>query len=123
MYGVYHNLNVSKYQLLFNLPVKLCQKIIPSTAKVDGLICKYFYPKSNPGQRYPITGELTSEEAIKVLQKQSKIILIFEQDGIDWLAFLQAFENTSRHFNITHDNSEKLIQAFERKLDNNFIIR
>lgn len=99
------------------------KKSIPSTAKVDGLICKYFYPKSNPEQRYPIIGEFTSEEAIKVLQKQSKVVLLFEQDGIDWQAFLQAFENTSMHFKISHENSEKLIQAFERKLDNNFIIR
>ena len=54
-------------------------KSIPSTAILYGLKCDYFYPKSNSKERYPITGKLTSYEAIKLLQESSKFILIFEQ--------------------------------------------
>ena len=99
-------------------------KSIPSTAKVDGLVCKYFYHKLDPEQRYPLNEkeELTSKEAIKLLQKESQIELDFNQEGIDWLVFLQAFEKTSKYFKITDENLEKVIQSFEKKSDNNFII-
>ncbi|MEH2446784.1 MAG: pentapeptide repeat-containing protein [Nostoc sp.] len=89
-------------------------KSIPATAKLDGLICDFFYPQSNPKQRYPIIGKLTSLEAIKLLQKPSEIKIIFKKDGIDWQAFLQAFEKCLKELKISFDNSEKLIQGFKR---------
>lgn len=98
-------------------------KSIPSTAKVDGLICKYFRPESNPERRYPINGELTSKEAIKLLQKSLEIMLPFKQGGIDWQAFLQSFENCLKEFDISLDDSETLIQAFERESDGDFVIK
>lgn len=98
-------------------------KSIPSNATVDGLICKYFYSKPNIENRYPRTGEFTSEEEVlKLLQKPLKILLFFEE-GIDWQAFLQAFENCLQQFNISTDNSETLIEAFEKKYNNAFVIR
>ncbi len=99
------------------------RKSIPATAKLDGLICDFFYPQSNPTHRHPNTGKLTSEEAIKLLQKPLQINISFKQDGIDWQVFLQAFENCLTELNISPDNSEKLIQAFEIKLDGDFVIR
>ncbi|MHC0068225.1 pentapeptide repeat-containing protein [Nostoc sp. UIC 10890] len=98
---------------------------IPATAQLDGLICDYFYfyPQPNLKQRHPTTGKLTSEEAITLLQKPSQVSIVFEQDGIDWQVFLQVFENCLKEFNISPDNSDNLIQAFESRLNGNFVIR
>ncbi|OYE01047.1 pentapeptide repeat-containing protein [Nostoc sp. 'Peltigera membranacea cyanobiont' 232] len=98
---------------------------IPATAQLDGLICNFFDPHSNIKQRYPKNENknLTSEEAIKVLQKPSEINLIFKEDGIDWQAFLQGFKNCLEDFDISPDNSDNLIQAFERELNGDFVIR
>jgi uncharacterized protein YjbI with pentapeptide repeats len=100
-------------------------KSIPATAQLDGLICNFFYPQSNPTQFYPNSSnkKLTSEEAIKLLQKPLQINVTFKQDGIDWQAFLQAFEKCLQEFNITSQNSGKLIQAFETKSNGDFVIR
>ncbi|MEH2212928.1 pentapeptide repeat-containing protein [Nostoc sp.] len=98
---------------------------IPATAQLDGLICNFFDPHSNLKQRYPKNQNknLTSEEAIQVLQKPSEINLIFKEDGIDWQAFLQGFKNCLEEFDISPDNSDNLIQAFERELNGDFVIR
>ncbi|NEP77230.1 MAG: pentapeptide repeat-containing protein, partial [Okeania sp. SIO3B3] len=98
-------------------------KSIPLTAKVDGLICEHFYPESNLEQRYPINGVFASEEAIKLLQKSSEIILTFKPGVIDWNAFKQSFKNCLKEFEISDDDYEKFIQAFEIESDGDFSIK
>ncbi|NEP87542.1 MAG: pentapeptide repeat-containing protein [Okeania sp. SIO2C2] len=92
-------------------------KSIPPTAKVDGLICEYFHSESTLEQRYPINGVFGSEAAIKLLQQSSEIILTFKSGVIDWNAFKQSFKNCLKEFEISDDDYEKFIQAFEIESD------
>ncbi len=92
---------------------------ISNETKLDEVDCAYIYLKSSKRDRHPLAGDFVSGEFVDLIQKPlSTIDLLFVQ-GIDWLAFVAAFQSLTTEFNQSDIN----IQAIEKKSGGAFIVR
>jgi len=95
------------------------ERSIPTTAKLDGLICEFFYPESNPTKPYPSYGKLTSKEAIELLKQPLETVDLIFTDGIDWKAFLSSFNKLKTKYG--KNNLD--VQAIEHSKDGSLVIK
>lgn len=100
---------------------------IDSGTKLEGAICDYVYLKSKYcpqkkryvlQERRPYTGTFESGEFTRLFQKTLETIDLIFRNGIDWQAFLMAFQQLE----VERGNSELSIQGLENK-NGSFVVR
>ncbi|MBE8988802.1 pentapeptide repeat-containing protein [Nostoc sp. LEGE 12450] len=92
---------------------------INSATKLNNIDCQYVYLKSNEQERRPSSRDFAPGEFSKVIQKALNTVDLFFTDGIDWKAFLLAFQELQAEY-----GEENLsVQAIEKKSGGAFVIR
>lgn len=92
---------------------------ISNDTKLDEVDCAYIYLKSSHQDRHPLSGNFIPDEFRNFVQKSLTTIDLIFVDGIDWLAFVAAFQSLSIDFNQEEIN----IQAIEKKNGGVFVVR
>lgn len=92
---------------------------ISNDTKLDDVDCAYIYLKSAQRDRHPLSGDFIPNEFRNLVQKSLTTIDLIFVDGIDWLAFVAAFQSLSTEFKLDDIN----IQAIEKKDGGAFVIR
>lgn len=92
---------------------------ISNDTQLDDVDCAYIYLKSTQRDRYPIAGNFVAEEFKKLVQKSLTTIDLIFVNGIDWLAFMAAFQSLNTEFQQDNIN----IQAIEKKDGGAFTVR
>ncbi|MEO0738540.1 MAG: pentapeptide repeat-containing protein [Cyanobacteria bacterium J06649_12] len=77
----------------------------------EGAICKYVYRQSGEQKRWPSVDTFESADFAVLIQKTFETIDLIFREGIDWQAFLQAFQNLRRKYS----DKELNIQSIEEK--------
>jgi uncharacterized protein YjbI with pentapeptide repeats len=93
---------------------------IDSTTHLEGAICEHVYLFNNHRERRPSNGTFASEEFAKLFQKVLNTVDLIFQDGIDWKAFVTAFEKLKVQ---NLDTTELTIQSIENKGDGVVVVR
>lgn len=101
---------------------------IDSATNLDGVICDYIYLKSRycPDQkrylleeRRPYSGNFEAGEFTRLFQKTLATVDLIFRNGIDWQAFLVAFQ----YLEAEHGSRDLSIQGIENKNQGTFLIR
>ncbi len=92
---------------------------INSATKLDHVICDYIYLQTELKERRPINGNFAPGEFSKLFQKPLETINLIFRNGIDWQAFLFAFQKLQ----IEAGGNQLSIQSLENKNDQVLIIR
>ncbi|WP_299413852.1 pentapeptide repeat-containing protein [Acaryochloris sp. IP29b_bin.148] len=92
---------------------------ISNDTKLEDVECGYIYLKSAQRGRHPLSGDFIPGEFRNLVQKSWKTIDLIFVDGIDWLAFVAAFQSLNTEFSQDDIN----IQALEKKAGGVFVIR
>jgi len=92
---------------------------ISNDTQLDKVDCAYIYLKSSHQDRHPLSGDFSSDEFRNFVQKSLTTIDLIFVDGIDWLAFVSAFQALSHDFSQDDIN----IQAIEKKDGGVFVVR
>lgn len=92
---------------------------ISNETKLDEVDCAYIYLKSAQRDRYPLAGDFISGEFRSLVQRSLATIDLIFTDGIDWLAFVAAFQSLCTEFK----QDDISIQAIEKKDRGAFTVR
>ena len=92
---------------------------INSTTNFKGAICEYVYLKTNKQERRPRNGIFKPNEFTALFQKAVDTIDLIFNDGIDWQAFFQSFQDLRGQY----AGQDLSIQAIEKKRGGAFIVR
>lgn len=92
---------------------------ISTDTKLDDLECSYVYLKSAQQERHPLQGDFVTDEFRNLVQKSLATIDLLFVNGIDWLAFMAAFQTLSTEFG----QEDIHIQAIEHKYGSAFTVR
>lgn len=92
---------------------------ISNETKLDEIDCAYIYLKAAQRDRHPLAGDFISGEFRNLVQKNLSTIDLLFVNGIDWLAFVAAFQSLNNEFKQDDIN----IQAIEKKNGGAFIVR
>ncbi|ABW30641.1 pentapeptide repeat-containing protein [Acaryochloris marina] len=92
---------------------------ISNDTKFDEVDCAYVYLKSSQRDRHPLAGDFISGEFINLIQKPLGTIDLLFLHGIDWLAFVAAFQALTKEF----EQCDIEIQAIEKKSGGAFTVR
>lgn len=86
---------------------------------LDEVICEYVYLQAHQQERCPRQGNFAPGEFTQLFQKTLESIDLIFYNGIDWQAFLAAFQKLQ----VNHGSLQFIIQAIENKTDGALIIR
>ncbi|WP_228016344.1 pentapeptide repeat-containing protein [Leptolyngbya ectocarpi] len=92
---------------------------INSDTRFDGAVCEFVYLKANQKERRPRKGSFKPGEFTALFQQAIDTVDLIFQDGIDWQAFFQSFQELRCQY-AGHDLA---IQAIERKQSGAFVVR
>ena len=92
---------------------------INSNTNLEGVICDYIYLQPDQKNRCPSQGKFAPGEFTQLFQKPLETVELLFRNGIDWQAFLNAFQK----LHVRCGSNEVSIQAFESKSDGTLIIR
>ncbi|MEM7064516.1 MAG: pentapeptide repeat-containing protein [Cyanobacteria bacterium P01_B01_bin.77] len=92
---------------------------INSDTRFDGAICEFVYLKANQKERRPRKGAFKPGEFTALFQQAIDTVDLIFQDGIDWQAFFESFQELRRQYS----DQNLVIQAIERKQAGAFVVR
>ncbi len=98
---------------------------IESSTNLDRVDCGFVYlleypkPKTDDRERRPSSGEFAPGEFTKLFQEVLNTVDLIFRDGVDWQAFIQAFDQVR----VESESAELAIQSIENKGDGVFVIR
>lgn len=92
---------------------------IDSTTQLDGALCDYVYLLKPPQERRPSSGIFQPGEFTKLFEEVLDTIDLIFQNGIDWKAFVKAFDKVR----VDNDGTELTIQSIENKGDGVIVVR
>jgi uncharacterized protein YjbI with pentapeptide repeats len=92
---------------------------IDSTTQLDGTLCDYVYLLKPPQERRPSSGIFQPGEFTKLFEEVLDTIDLIFQNGIDWKAFVKAFDKVR----VDNDGTELTIQSIENKGDGVIVVR
>ncbi len=98
---------------------------IESTTVLDNVDCRFIYllEKSKPGtddrERRPSSGEFAPREFTKLFKEALDTVDLIFRNGIDWKAFVAAFEKIQ----VKYEDTELNIQNIENKGDGVVIVK
>jgi len=90
-----------------------------STTNLEDVICDYVYLRVEQQERTPAQGKFAPGEFTKLFQKALETIDLIFQNGIDWRAFLIAFQKLQ----IEISTLGLSLQSLENRTNGTFIIR
>ena len=98
---------------------------IESTTKLDNVDCRFVYLLENPKpgtddrERRPSSGEFQPEEFTKLFEEVLNTVDLIFRNGIDWKAFLNAFQQVQAE----NEDTELAIQSIENKGDGVVVVK
>jgi len=98
---------------------------IESSTNLDRVDCGFVYlleypkPGTDDRERRPSSGEFAPGEFTKLFQEVLNTVDLIFRDGVDWQAFIQAFDQVR----VESESAELAIQSIENKGDGVFVIR
>ena len=92
---------------------------IDSTTNLDGAICDYVYLLRNQQERRPSSGSFAPGEFAKLFQEVLDTTDLIFQNGIDWKAFIQTFNQIQ----VQHADAELAVQSIENKGDGVVVVK
>lgn len=92
---------------------------IDSTTKLDGAICDYVYLLQNYQERRPNSGSFAPGDFTKLFQEVLDTIDLIFQNGIDWKAFIQTFNQIQ----VQYENADLAVQSIENKGDGVVVVK
>jgi Protein of unknown function (DUF2690) len=101
---------------------------IENTTKLDNVDCRFVYllenykPNTDNRERRPSSGEFAPGEFTKLFEEVFNTVDIIFQKGIDWKAFIHAFDNIRTEI-IKTEGTEIVVQGIENKGDGVFVVR
>jgi uncharacterized protein YjbI with pentapeptide repeats len=90
-----------------------------SSTNLDEVICDYIYLKAERKERRPEWGNFALGEFAQLFQKSLETVEIVFSNGIDWQAFLAAFQKLQ----VKNCGWELLLQGIEQNSDRGLVIR
>lgn len=92
---------------------------INSDTRFDGAVCEFVYLKVNQKERRPRKGSFKPGEFTALFQQAIDTVDLIFQDGIDWQAFFQSFQE----LRCQYASQDLAVQAIERKQSGAFVVR
>jgi uncharacterized protein YjbI with pentapeptide repeats len=92
---------------------------IDSTTQLEGTICDYVYLLSNQRERRPSSGAFAPGEFSKLFTEVLNTIDLIFHDGVDWRAFVTAFDK----LRVENAETELTIQSIANKGDGVVVVR
>ena len=101
---------------------------INQDTKLDDIDCQYIYllefaNKDGRRERRPSNGNFQAKEFTQIFQQVFNTVTLTFQDGINWEAFLKAFEDVNQQIKIDNEDSEIIVQSIENKGQNFFVLK
>ncbi|NEO23046.1 pentapeptide repeat-containing protein [Moorena sp. SIO4A5] len=102
---------------------------IESSTKLEDVDCRFVYLLENPKpgtddrERRPSSGEFQPGEFTKLFQEVFNTVDLIFQDGVNWEAFIKAFDDTRNKVRVENEGTELTVQSIENKGDNVFVIK
>ncbi len=90
-----------------------------TATNLDEVICDYIYLQAHQKERRPSQGNFAPGEFTKLFQKTLESVDLIFYNGIDWQAFLAAFQKLQ----IKTEDLDLSIKAIENKIDGALVIR
>lgn len=87
--------------------------------KLDDIECLHIYLQADQQDRHPPEGDFTADEFRKLVQPKLATLDLIYMDGINWLAFLTAFQSLCTEF----EQNEIEIRDVEKKHGGTYSIR
>ncbi|GAX34152.1 pentapeptide repeat-containing protein [Nodularia sp. NIES-3585] len=98
---------------------------IESTTKLDNVDCRFVYLLENPKpgtdnrERRPSSGDFQPGEFTKLFEEVLNTVDLIFRNGIDWKAFVNAFQNVQNQ----NENTELALQSIENKGDGVVVVK
>jgi uncharacterized protein YjbI with pentapeptide repeats len=92
---------------------------IDSTTQLDGAICDYVYLLRNHQERRPNSGSFAPGDFTKLFQEVLDTIDLIFQNGIDWKAFIQTFNQIQ----VQYEHADLAVQSIENKGDGVVVVK
>jgi uncharacterized protein YjbI with pentapeptide repeats len=92
---------------------------INRATQLEGAVCDYIYLRSPRDERYPSSGNFAPREFTQRFQTVLETALVMFPDGIEWQAFLTAFQK----LHLKHGDTQLSIRAIENKPDGSLAIQ
>ena len=98
---------------------------IESTTKLDNVDCRFIYllenpkPETDDRERRPSSGEFQPREFAKLFEEVLNTVDLIFRDGIDWKAFVNAFQTVQNQ----NEYTELAIQGIENKGDGVVVVK
>lgn len=101
---------------------------IENTTNLDHVDCRFVYllenykPKTDDRERRPSSGEFAPGEFTTLFKEVFNTVDLIFQKGIDWKAFMLAFDNVRTEI-VKTEGTEIVVQGIENKGDGVFVVR
>nr|WP_223278159.1 pentapeptide repeat-containing protein [Nostoc sp. 'Peltigera membranacea cyanobiont' 232] len=98
---------------------------IESTTKLDNIDCRFIYllehpkPETDDRERRPSSGDFQPGEFTKLFEKVLNTVDLIFRDGIDWKAFVSAFQTVKNQ----NEDTELALQSIENKGDGVVVVK
>ena len=98
---------------------------IESTTKLDNVDCRFIYlleypkPETDDRERRPSSGDFQPGEFSKLFEEVLNTVDLIFRDGIDWKAFVNAFQKVQYQ----NENTELALQSIENKGDGVVVVK
>lgn len=98
---------------------------IESTTKLDNVDCRFIYllenpkPETDDRERRPSSGEFQTGEFTKLFEEVLNTVDLIFRDGIDWKAFVNAFQKVQDQ----NEDTELALQSIENKGDGVVVVK
>ncbi|MEH2114028.1 MAG: pentapeptide repeat-containing protein [Nostoc sp.] len=98
---------------------------IESTTKLDNVDCRFIYllenpkPETNDRERRPSSGDFQRGEFTKLFEEVLNTVDLIFRDGIDWKAFVNAFQKVQDQ----NADTELALQSIENKGDGVVVVK
>lgn len=98
---------------------------IESTTKLDNVDCRFIYllenlkPGTDDRERRPSSGDFKPGEFTKLFEEVLNTVDLIFRDGIDWKAFVNAFQTAQNQ----NEDTELALQSIENKGDGVVVVK
>ncbi len=103
---------------------------IDSSTKLEDVDCQFVYllekpkhDKTDDRERRPSSGEFAPGEFTKLFEEVLNTVDLIFRDGVNWEAFIKAFDRVRDRVRVDNDGTELTVQSIENKGDNVFVIK
>lgn len=96
---------------------------IDNTTQFESVICEHVYLLHSQQERRPSSGTFAPGEFAKLFQEVLNTIDLIFQNGIDWKAFIQTFNQVQVQVQVQYADADLAVQSIENKGDGVVVVK